>query len=88
MNTSIFATYNKDRGSVEDRAKHRQEMKTLADKNARTTIIIYPDGSEKEFYSAMAACRALGVSSSVVAKWLKQGGPKTGKFKGYSAKLS
>lgn len=87
MSTSIFTTYNNSRGSIEDRKNHYKNLKALSEKNAKRTAIIFPNGEEKVFDSAMAACRFLKVSSTVVSGWLKNGGPKRGKFKGYSAKL-
>ncbi|PEN61602.1 hypothetical protein [Bacillus wiedmannii] len=88
MNSSILTTPNWGRGSWKDREVYDKERKQLAKKNAKATIVTYPNGEEKEFSSAMKASISLGGSGKLVSQWIKNGGPKTGKWKGYSARLA
>lgn len=87
MNDSIFSSYNHNRGTAESRAKHDQVRNQLAKKNAKRTIVTFPNGEEKIFDSAMKASRELGGSMKLVSHWIKNGSPKTGKWKGYSARF-
>lgn len=87
MNTSIFTIYNPNHENLKDKLKYHKEMKMLAKKNAKKVIITFPNGNEKIFNSAMEASRYLKGSSSLVSRWIKYGGPTSGKWKGYSARL-
>lgn len=87
MNAMILTVRNTNRGSLEDRIKFQQEMKKLGEKNAKKIIVTFPDGSEMTFDSSYAASRHFKLSPTVVGNWVKKGGPKTGKFKGYTARL-
>ncbi|PHA62848.1 hypothetical protein [Bacillus wiedmannii] len=88
MNSSILTTRNWGRGSLEQREMYDKTREQLAKKNAKKTIVTYPNGEEKEFPSAMKASITLGGSAKLVSQWIKNGGPKTGKWKGYSARLA
>lgn len=86
MNSLIITKRNYNRGAFAERQKYLKDLKALTNKNSKETIITFPDSHEETFPSAMKACRTLGVTAGVVARWIKVGGPKTGKYKGYSAR--
>lgn len=86
MNTMILTTYNNNRGTAASRQKRYEEMKAFSQKKALKTVVVFPNGEEQTFESAMKADRFLGLTAGNVSRWAKKGGPKTGKFKGYTAR--
>ena len=88
MNASIFTTKNQNRGTLESRINYNTKLKALANKNAQAVILTFPDGTEKQFSSAMKASIYLKGTQNLVSNWIKRGAPKRGKFKGYSARFA
>ncbi|MED4261946.1 hypothetical protein [Priestia aryabhattai] len=88
MHSSIFTTKNQNRGTLESRINYNEKLKALASKNSQAVILTFPDGTEKEFSSAMKASIYLKASQTLVGNWIKKGNPVRGKFKGYSARLA
>ncbi|MGG1916073.1 hypothetical protein ABFY54_29150 [Priestia megaterium] len=86
MHSSIFTTHNPNRGTLESRINYNEKLKALSNKNAKPVILTFPDGTEKQFSSAMKASIYLKGTQNLVSNWIKKGEPKRGKFKGYSAR--